>query len=366
MRALLVARNGLLELVREPKLLAMIVFFPIAFLAIFALAGSAPLLPTHKVVVQADGARGAALVEGLRRVKHDDGRPAFEISKAPARAEADELLRAGKASVLLVVEESTPLRVTMRGDAVSLAFMQASPMLQRLVRGEVDAARGVAPVTEVVERAAGSGQVRTEFDVYAPGVLVFAILLSVPQTALFVAREVRRKTLRRLRMTPLRATELFGGITIAGLVVAAVEIAVVLALAPLLGFHGDGSRLGTLVVGLALAFSGVGLGLLVGCFTPTDGQAANVGGGVMMVQVFLSGSFFPLPPMTMTSIAGHEVGPFDVLPATHGLLAMREVLVQGASLGQVTFRLIATVALSLVYFAIGIAVFRRLRMGATA
>ena len=366
MRALLVARNGLLELVREPKLLAMILFFPIAFLAIFALAGSGPLMPTHKLLVAADGPRGAELVEGLRRATHDDGRPVFEVVRAPARAEADELLRAGKASAMIVVEETVPPRVVLRGDAVNLAFLQASPLLQRMVRSEADARRGAAPVTEIVERAAGSTQVRTEFDVYAPGVLVFAILLSVPQTALFVAREVRRRTLRRLRMTPLRASELFAGITLSGLAVAAVEIALVLALAPLLGFHGDGSRLGTLVVGLALAFSGVGLGLLVGCFTPTDGQAANVGGGVMMVQVFLSGSFFALPPMTVTSIAGHEVGPFDVLPATHGLLAMREVLVQGASLGQVTFRLLATLALSLVYFAIGVAVFRRLRMGATA
>ena len=81
-----------------------------------------------------------------------------------------------------------------------------------------------------------------------------------------------------------------------------------------------------------------------------------------MLVVFLSGSFYRLPSVTVFSLAGHEIDLFDVLPATHGFLALQNVLSYGASLSDVTFRLAMTVGLSVVYFAAGVAVFQRRQM----
>jgi ABC-type multidrug transport system permease subunit len=117
-----------------------------------------------------------------------------------------------------------------------------------------------------------------------------------------------------------------------------------------------------LVVGLAVSFSAVGQGLLVACFVENDSQAANVGSSVAMLQVFLSGAFYQMPPLTLFNLAGHQIDLFDVFPASHGFLALQQILSYGAGLGEIGFRLGATLVLSLLYFLLGVAVFRRLQM----
>ena len=69
-----------------------------------------------------------------------------------------------------------------------------------LSRYLLEAARDKPPV-RVVENPIPALSFRPahDFNVYAPGMLVFAILLLIPQTALLVGREMRRGTLRRLR-----------------------------------------------------------------------------------------------------------------------------------------------------------------------
>jgi ABC-type polysaccharide/polyol phosphate export permease len=186
----------------------------------------------------------------------------------------------------------------------------------------------------------------------------------IPQTAMLVAREVRWGTLRRLRLTRLNASDLLGGVSLSQMVVAVVQVVLVFAAALGLGFNNQGSLWLAVVVGLAVSFSAIGLGLIVACFVENDGQAINVGSTVMMILVFFSGAMYQLPPLTVFTLAGHQIGVFDLLPATHGFLALQQVLTYGAGLREIAFRLGATVALSLLCFALGIFAFQRLKMRA--
>ncbi len=81
-----------------------------------------------------------------------------------------------------------------------------------------------------------------------------------------------------------------------------------------------------------------------------------------MLQVFLSGAFYQLPPMTVFTLAGHQIDLFDVFPATHGFSALQQVLTYGANLKEVGFRLGATLILSMIYFAVGVLIFQRRQM----
>jgi ABC-2 type transport system permease protein len=231
-----------------------------------------------------------------------------------------------------------------------------------VLQREADAAVGLRPAVRVVTSRYAAAAPATEFDYYTPGVFVFALLLVLPFASMIVAREIRWKTLRRLRLTRMRAFDLFAGITGALLLLGILNTALVFVVAPAFGFHNNGSTALALAVAVAMIFSGIGLGLIVGCFTTTDSQAMNIAAGVMMLQVFLSGSFFPIPAPTVFTLAGHEIGAFDVFPATHGYLALQQVLSDGAGLDAVAFRLGATVLLSLLCFVLGVVIFRRLRM----
>ena len=110
---------------------------------------------------------------------------------------------------------------------------------------------------------------------------------------------------------------------------------------------------------------GEGPGLALSKFVNNDFDAYNIAAVLIMPQVFMSGAFFPLPPMTVLTLAGHEIGAFDFLPATHGMLALRQVFVGGAGPSEIAFRLGMMAVLSALYFAVGVTVFgqRQMRHG---
>ncbi len=365
MRSLLVARKSLLEMLREWQLLLLVILAPVTFVGIAALGYSSPLLVTHRVLVVGPDPQSVPLVEELGAQRYADGRPIFDATQAADPETAEAALREQTATALLLVspDETGPaIPITIRGDALYPRFYRASVMLENVLYRYADRLAGRPEIVQVVQEPLGRVGPQSEFDIYAPGMMIFALLLIIPQTAMLVARELRWGTLRRLRLTPMRARDLLGGISIAQMVVAVVQVVVVFASALLMGFHNQGSLGIAIVVGLAVSFSAIGLGLIVACFVENDSQAINVGSTVSMLQVFLSGSFYQLPPFTLFTLAGHPIDLFDLFPATHGFLALQQVLSYGAGLRDIAFRLGATLVLSILYFGVGVAVFQRLQM----
>jgi ABC-2 type transport system permease protein len=362
MRALLVARKSLLELLRETQLLLLVLMLPLAFLGILAFAYNTPLLVTHPILLMGSDPQVDPLADELESQRYADGRPVFRVSTMTDRMVAEAALRAHEATALVVVSEEGSA-VTFLGDAVYPRFYRASIILENVLSDSADRAAGRPQVIRVEAQPIGEAGLLTEFDIYAPGMMIFAMLLIIPQTAMLVAREIRWKTLRRLRLTPLRAWDLLGGISISQMTFAVLQVLIIFFSALALGFHNRGSLWLAILVGLVVCFSAVGLGLIVACFVENDSQAINVGSAVTMVQVFLSGSFYQLPPMTAFTLAGHQIDVFDIFPATHGFSALQQVLSYGASFEQISFRLVMAVVLSGIYFAIGVIIFQRLQLG---
>jgi ABC-2 type transport system permease protein len=391
-KALLVARKSLAEIIREPQLLALTLLLPLVFLAITAFSYTAPLLGTYPLSVVNSVPGGASLVEELEAQRHRDGRPVFEVTLTADRETAEADLKARKVVALVVIAEGWPgeegqpdavaegaqgLAITILGDAVYPRFYRASAILDEVIGRYRDRMAGRPEMVRIVEETLGAdsgtpvasapeGTVtegpQTEFDLYAPGMMVFAWLMIIPQTAMLVAREIRWGTLRRLRLTTLRSWDLLGGMSLAQMAVAVVQVGVVFVAARLMGFHSQGSLGIAAVVGLVISFSAVGLGLLVACLVENDSQAANLGSTIAMIQVFLSGSFYQLPPLTIFTLAGHQIDLFDVFPVTHGFLALQQVLSYGAGPSEVGFRLGAALLLSILYLGAGVLLFQRLQM----
>jgi ABC-2 type transport system permease protein len=200
---------------------------------------------------------------------------------------------------------------------------------------------------------------QTEFDAYTPGVMIMAILLLIPQTAMLIGRELRTGTIKLLQMSPLRTVEWFSGISLAQMAAAVVQVALMLVIAKMLGFHTQGSLGLAFLICLILSFGSIGLGLLVACLIHNDSEAINTGSVFSMLQVFLSGAFFPFNSGTLLTINGHQLGFFDILPATQGMMILRQSLVSGAGFLDIAFRLVVMTGLSVVFFVLGIVVFNR-------
>ncbi len=364
MKALVVARKSLLEMLRELQLLGLIVLFPLIFLVITAVSYNDPFLVTHPVWVISPDPDNAELVAALESEQYANGQPIFDVTLITDRTEAEEPLKEQTLAALVIIESDGDgaLSVTLRGDALYMPFYKAGTIMGRVIQEYADNAAGLPRIVRIVEEPLGAASPQNWFDWYVPGNMIFALILIVPQTAMLVAREIRWNTLRRLRITRLRAWELLAGISLAQMVVAVFQVVIMFACAVALGFRSPGSLLLAIVVGLAVCFSAVGQGLIVACFVENDSQAANLGATVGMFQVFLSGAMYPLPSLTMFTLAGREIGLFDILPASHGFLALQQVLNYGAGLREISFRLGATLLLSLFYFAVGVVIFQRRQM----
>jgi ABC-2 type transport system permease protein len=352
-------------MLREWQLLLLVVLVPLAFIGIAAFAYSTPMLVTHPILVISPDAQDTPLIEELAALRYTDGRPVFDITETTDRDTAEAALKEQTATALIILsntQHSIPTSITIRGDALYPHFYRASIILESVISRYADRVAGRPEIVQVVEEPLGSAFPQSEFDLYAPGMMIMALLLIIPQTAMLVAREIRWDTLRRLRLTRMRAWDLLGGISVAQMIVAVAQVVIVFVSALLLGFHNQGSLWIAIIVGLAVSFSAIGLGLIVACFVENDSQAVNVGSTVTMIQVFLSGSFYQLPPMAVFTLAGHQIDVFDIFPATHGFLALQQVLSYGAGLSQIAFRLTATLALSILYFVVGVLVFQRLQM----
>jgi ABC-2 type transport system permease protein len=358
MRLLAVARKSLIELLREPLLLGMVLLTPLAFLLVYGFAYRTPHLKTYPLLTILRSPAGESAVEYLRSLTYPDGRPVFAVASAPDAASADRALRDRTAAALLTIDAGSaglPFSYTVRGDALSMDFLGASAILDSRLSGfQLDSIGVVLPVRSAEKPLAASAiGPRTDFTVYAPGLLVFAVLLLIPQTALLLGRERRTRTLNRLRLSGVSAAEFLGGIGIAQMAMAAVQIFLFLIGLFLFGLDYSRVLLPVLCAALLTAVSAVGAGLIVGCFVQNDSQAVNLGSTVSMLQVFVSGVFFPVPVPTLFRLFGHEIGWNDVFPATQAMTALQQAALYGSGLDRIGFRLAAAAALSGVFFLAG-------------
>ncbi len=368
MKLLLVARKSLVEFAREPQLLFLTLVMPLVFLGITAFSYNAPLLATYPLLVYSEDGPGAGLIADIAAQRLADGRPVFDISRVEDLGEVENILRSHDSTALVIIaaDDTAGMSVTIEGDALFGPFYRASSILDGVIARYGDRVAGRQPAVQVVAIPLAAGGPQTDFDIYAPGMMIFAWLMIVPQTAMLVARERRWHTLRRLRLTRLATWELLAGLGLAQMVIAVLQVVVVFVAALALGFHSQGSLLLAILVGLVICLSAIGLGLIVAAFAENDSQAANIGSTITMLQVFLSGAFYEIPPLTVFTVGGHQIGLFDVFPATHGFLALQQIFNYGASLSQIAFRLGVMLVLSGIYLTAGVAIYHRQQMRSRA
>jgi len=363
MKTLLVARKYLREMWREPQLLMITVLMPAAMMLVMAFGyGQNPKLVTYNLLVldQSNGKAGED-IQALEAARYKDGRPMFQVTPVSTAEGTDALLRDKKAAglVTFTLNKQGRLARTVKGDATSMAFINASTYLEAVLTPVQEKREGLHPVVVMTPEDLSMNMPQTDFDAFAPGVMIMAILLLIPQTATLIGREIRSGTIQLLQMSPLSTVQWFAGISLAQMVTALGQVVIMLVMAAALGFHIQGSLVLATVICLILSFSSIGLGLITACLIHNDSEALNTGSVFSMVQVFLSGAFFPFSIPALLTVGGHELGAFDLIPATHAMTILRQSLVCGAGYDTIAFRLWLMVGLSILYFLFGIVFFNR-------
>jgi len=318
-------------------------------------------------------ARGEDVTQAISQVAYPNGNPLLRVKRVKSRPEADRLLRDREALVLVVIPEnfSSTLQaarlgnrqvsasIEFGGDLTNPYYIIAAILTTATVDNYVQQATGVRPVVEYIERPLGSSAARTEFEIYVPGILVFSVILMIFLAAMTVAREVETGTLKRLRLTPMTSFDLLGGVSAALVLVGAISVGLTFITATALGFRSLGPMWVAVVIGAVTSLSIIGAGMVVASFARSVSQAFVIANFPLGFFMAFSGVMFPVPRITLFTVGGHAIGPYDILPSTHAVTALNKVLTLGGGLHGVTYELGMLVILSLAYFLAGVWLFKR-------
>jgi ABC-2 type transport system permease protein len=376
MKALGVARKTLIELWREPLLLGLLLLFPVVLVGFYYVAfgqteGGLATYLSLLVLNEDEGQIGSELIEELRATEWD-GEPVFELDLVADRRVAEIALRERKVALLLVIPSeftavlssgAYPAELSLAGDPNSDTFIFARSFLNGLVREFVHQAAGLQDEAPPInyEFLPGTGTM-SDFDFGVGGIIIFGVMFLMITTATVMVRENVTGTLRRLQLTGIGAGVLLLGVTLSQMAAAAIQVPITFGAAVAMGFQNNGSLLLAMVIGLLVALSAVGVGLIVACFARNDGEATNLASVALVPMVFLSGALFPMPAVPLFTIGGQTVELYDLLPATHAAEAMRQVLIFGAGPGDIAYELGMMMVLSLLLLAIGVVLYQRLRL----
>jgi ABC-2 type transport system permease protein len=307
-------RKEFIQILRDPRILALILLIPIMQLFLLGYAATNDVRNVSMAVFDQDrGAAARDLLNAYRsadyfRIDYDVGSEAelkSLIDSGKARVgliippDYSDKVQGGKtAAVALVLDGSDP---TVAGTALSAAKLigQANATqitTERLVRqGRSSALQ--APVEVLTQIWYNPDMVSAYYMI--PGVIAMILFfLTTMLTATAVVRERERGTIEQLIVTPIRPWELVVGKILPYVILAFMNMSEVLALGhwwfrvPV-----RGSLLLILVLSGLFLLSSLGMGLLASTVANTQQEAMLVVWMTLLPALFLSGFFFPLEAM---------------------------------------------------------------------
>ncbi|MFW6049083.1 MAG: ABC transporter permease [Candidatus Bipolaricaulota bacterium] len=220
---------------------------------------------------------------------------------------------------------------------------------------------------EVDTESISGSQSFSIFDYQAPGIFLFALLMSAIGVAGALSKEVEAGTLERLKLSKMASFDLMFGTLITWSVVAVVQVLILFAVAILIGFSWSGgitSLLLAILVAVIGGIASVALGLLIAAFSENEKHASNLGTLVSVPLSFLVGAFFPLPKLPIGKVFGSTIEIYEILPWTHAANALRTLLTFGGVFDDIVFNLVSLLILTAILFAIGVFFFSKNRLTA--
>ncbi|HQF61176.1 MAG TPA: ABC transporter permease [Anaerolineaceae bacterium] len=319
---------------------------------------------------------GEALVSQLKDFSYENGAPFLKVIEEIDLTTAEERLHNREAAALLIIPENFsevvdgmeegrevgPTSLEFVGDLTYPTYTIAAVSAMTVSETYLTSMSKINRPIGFLETPLGASASRSEFENYMPGLFIFAVVITIFQAAMLVARESEGGKLTRLRMAGVSSFEFLGGISAWLVLVSIISAGLTFATAVALGFTSQGPLWLAVIIIVFTSFSIIGTGLIVASFAKSVSQAFVIANFPLGFLMFLTGAAFPLPRTSLFTIAGHEVAFADILPPTHAVIALNKIFTLGAGFSDVVFELTALIALSVLYFAIGVILFRRINL----
>jgi ABC-2 type transport system permease protein len=393
MKALVIARKTLRELLRERMTTGLMLIFPVLLVGFYYVAFgqteqglakylSIMVLNRDSGTTTADGGRwniGQELISLMQEAEFE-GDSIFSVTEVEDRQGAEITLREHKVSMLMEIPSdftdsfikgfqsegiSSSAEIILIGAPESGDYTFARSMLSGLLRQFTFSVAGWDESVDLQYRFVPGTGTMSDFDFGVGGILIFGITFGVLVTAEVMVREDLSGTLQRLRLSRASAFDLLLGVSLAMMLIAVIQVPITLGSALAMGFHNNGSLLLVFIIGLLMSLASIGVGLIIACYSRTPGDATNLASVALVPLVFLSEVMYPMPDLPIATINNRTIQIYDLLPTTHAAEALRRVTIFGEGLTDIAFELAALTLMSMIFLAVGVALYqrRRLRVG---
>lgn len=189
-----------------------------------------------------------------------------------------------------------------------------------------------------------------------PGIIAILVTVtSMMLSAISLVKEKELGTLEQLMVTPVKRYQLMAGKLIPYLIITLVQLQVAILLAGLIfGLELAGSYFTLILFSVIYLFTSLGLGILISSRVNSQQQAMFFSWFIMVVMILLSGFFVPIRNMPQ-SIQWISF----INPLSHYMTVLREIVVKGSSLAQLSRELWILSASGLLVFGFSVLSFRK-------
>lgn len=353
-------QKELIQVLRDPAILILLLVMPLAQLGLFAAAINTDI--KHIPMVVADQSMSAASRTYINALVHSDY---FEIvATAASQKELIATIDSGEASLGILIPPDFVTKLKAREAQVLMlidgsdsyttnsAYSTANAISQSYAISLIRQS-ATPPLTLSVRILYNPDLSQLWFLV--PGLLaMLGQAITINLTALAVVREREAGTIEALLVTPLRPIELMLGKTLPNLVVAFINTTSILLVATqLFKVPFQGNLLHFFGLTTIFSLAGLGLGLVISVAAQSQMQAQQLGLMLNFVGMFLAGFLFPAYALPLPlRILGY------IFPMTYFLPILRGIYTKGVGLALIWPQVLASVALLAIILVTASRIFR--------
>ena len=350
-----IGKRNLKEIYRNPVLLGFLLGMPIAFMLVFVAAtsgGQASPIPLS--VADEDASQTSSTF-----IQYMGSVDAIELNEPiySKESQAQEDLENGKISFYLFIpsgfEEAKQVQQTIN---LELVYKAADPMLGLQLKPIIEAVGseflGVAPPLNVELKGTESKIKNPAVNFYAPGIVVFGLMILISTAAEIIAGDREKGFLARMFTTPARPWDFILGYSLPFIPVLIISTFIYLGVGMALGLTVVGNLGHAFLIFFLIGLCAIGIGMIVGSLVKSESQA-GVSWIFIVPIAMISGTMFTVEfmPSALRSVAG-------ALPFIHAVDASRAIL-NGSPFSAIILDIYWLVGWAAILFAVGIILFRR-------
>lgn len=372
--------KALKEGIRDWKVLSLVLLFSPFFILLMKLFyGGAPITYNIGVINSDNGRQSIELLHNMEDRLGDERVKLFHLSYLKNQIELEEKVKDKTIDIGIVIPNDysstllsnvgskgmKPALINIYGSMSNAKYTVAAVLVNDMIYNQGIQITKIVFPSVIKETFLDKSKAINEFDGYVPGLISLSVLMVIFTATASIVKENDKNTLIRLKLSRLGATNILGGVCIVQAFIAIVAVVISYWTALLLGYRPAGSFLPILVVGVISSFSMVAMSLIIASFLNTIFDVLTIGCFPFFILMFFSGCMFPMPKVTMFTMAGKSFGITDVLSLTHTATAFNKILNYGATLSEVSFEIMMISILTFVYFIIGVILYQKRKLSKT-